>query len=242
MINEFKGISLSEMNDVELQKRTDTKFVLPLSKLPVILEAIQNHYRILEIKGQRLITYKSLYFDTQENKFYLDHHNGKIRRTKIRMRQYVESDLHFLEVKIKDGRGKTNKRRIPIPDFDNINTPLNQKFIQEITDKQYDLHAVLFSHFQRFTIVNKVEKERVTIDINLSFEFHGREKKISNLAIIELKQPKFNKNSAIAQVLKNNGIHAFGFSKYCLGMTHLFEDIKYNAFKPQILRINKITA
>jgi hypothetical protein len=42
-----------------------------------------------------------LYFDTDSKRFYHDHHNGKVKRTKIRMRNYVESNLTFLEIKKK---------------------------------------------------------------------------------------------------------------------------------------------
>ena len=99
IINKYSPISLEEMNSVALMKRTDTKFVINKSQLSIILNNLDVHYRILQIKEDRLMSYSSLYFDTTENKFYNDHHNGKNYRTKIRQRKYVESDLCFLEIK-----------------------------------------------------------------------------------------------------------------------------------------------
>jgi hypothetical protein len=241
ILDSLDGISLSNMDDVALQKRTDTKFILSHDKLPAVLHRLKDSYQALEINGQRLMKYKSLYFDTPDYKFYHDHHNGKIKRTKIRMRQYVDSDLYFLEVKMKDGRSNTRKKRMPIPGFEDISSPIYQMFMEDVTNKKYDLSPSLWNNFQRMTLVNKDDRERVTLDVNLSFEHEGKKRAISNLAIIELKQARPNRNSAVVQALKQEGVNPFGFSKYCIGMTQLYDDIKYNAFKPKLLRVKKLT-
>lgn len=238
----FSGISLAEMADVSLLKRTDTKFIIPIELLPKILEEIRSHYRILVIKGKRLMNYKSLYFDTPENKFYLDHHNGKIRRTKIRIREYVGSSLFFLEVKIKDGRGNTNKTRLPIANFEEELTSFNKNFIKDVTGFDYALRPSLYNEFQRMTLVNIAAKERITIDTELSYSIGNREKKVSDLAIIELKQERYDRNSLLVQALKEHNIGPYGFSKYCIGLAKLNKDIKQNAFKRKFLKINKITS
>lgn len=242
LIENFQPITLAEMDDVSLLKRTDTKFIVPQSLLPPILQQVKNDYRALEIKGKRIMTYKSLYFDTQENKFYLDHHNGKIRRTKIRIRKYVDSNLFFFEIKIKDGKGNTNKTRIPIDQFVTEIPDLYQEFIKETTGIDYDLKPSLWNDFHRMTLVNIEKKERATIDLNLSYSIDRRETYIPNLAIVELKQERYDRTSSIVRALKEYSIMPYGFSKYCIGMTKLYSDLKYNAFKPKLLRINKITA
>ena len=117
IINSLESISLKEMDSVSLMKRTDTKFVIHEKQLIDVLETIKNQYKVLKINENRMMTYSSLYFDTQDKKFYNNHHNGKINRTKVRMRKYVESDICFFEIKQKDGKGKTTKSRIQIKDF-----------------------------------------------------------------------------------------------------------------------------
>ena len=42
--------------------------------------------------------------------FFLDHHNRRVNRNKIRFREYVGSNLTFLEVKTKNNKGKTIKK------------------------------------------------------------------------------------------------------------------------------------
>ena len=57
------------------------------------------------IGSENLITKRSskvscLYYDTEDRKFYLDHHNQRVNRNKIRFREYEGSNLTFLEIKL----------------------------------------------------------------------------------------------------------------------------------------------
>ena len=98
-LDSFDPISLSEMDEVTLMNRADTKFVFSIATLLKVIPKLSNHYRVLEIKGVRLSAYQSLYFDTDDFQFYHQHHNGKTNRNKVRYREYIDSDLSFLEVK-----------------------------------------------------------------------------------------------------------------------------------------------
>ena len=107
----FSPIKLAEMDNVKLMSRSDTKFAFKFSKLPELLNQMMPFYKVLEINGKFIHDYKSLYFDTDDRKFYLDHHNGRVNRNKVRFREYVGSDLTFLEIKRKNNKGKTIKKR-----------------------------------------------------------------------------------------------------------------------------------
>ena len=76
------------MDGVKLMNRTDTKFAFKAAKLPLLLNNMQSFYRVLEIDGELIHDYKSLYYDTEDRKFYLDHHNRRVNRHKIRFREY----------------------------------------------------------------------------------------------------------------------------------------------------------
>ena len=101
ILSSFDSISLNEMDEVKLMNRTDTKFIFEYSLLQKVLNEIKDHYYVLNIDGVRLNAYRSLYFDTDDFKFYFDHHNGKKSRIKVRYREYMDSGLCFLEVKKK---------------------------------------------------------------------------------------------------------------------------------------------
>lgn len=241
-IQNFYPISLEEMDDVKLMKRTDTKFVIHEKDLVSVLKSVEENYSVVEINGNRITTYSSLYFDTPEHKFYKDHHNGKNNRTKIRIRKYVESNICFLEIKQKDGKGNTTKTRTSIPDFEPDLLKKSKAFIQETTQENFDLEPIIWNKFNRVTLVNKTDKERLTIDLNLSFKKNGVFKIYNNLVIIELKQERFNRNSPIVQELKSKQINPYSISKYCIGMISIYDDLKYNRFKEKIIKINKIIA
>ena len=241
-IASFSSISLEEMNSVALMKRTDTKFVIHKSQLLEVLEEIYDAYKILEIKEDKIMTYSSLYFDTEDNQFYNNHHNGKNNRTKIRQRKYVESDLCFLEIKQKNGKGETNKSRIEIPDFETDLSENSIDFITNTTFKEYNLTPSLWNKFNRITLVNIKEKERVTIDMNLSYKNKETEKSYNDIVVIEVKQERVNRNSKIVKTLKSLKEHPYSISKYCIGMISLYSDIKYNVFKKKLIKINKISA
>lgn len=241
-VNKFSAISLSEMNSVSLMKRTDTKFVINNKQLIAVLETIKEEYKVLEINDNRIMNYTSLYFDTAENKFYKDHHNGKNNRTKIRQRKYVESNLCFLEIKQKNGKGETNKTRISVEDFEENLTNSSKEFITQTTKKQYDLTPSLWNGFNRITLVNLKSKERVTIDLNLSYRINDVQKEFENLVVVEVKQEKFNRKSKIVKALKLIKQHPYSISKYCIGMISLYNDLKYNIFKKKLIRINNTIA
>lgn len=241
-VNKFQPISLDEMNSVALMKRTDTKYVINISDLPKVLNKLLESYRVLEIKGRRIMNYSSLYLDTDKFKFYLDHHNGRVNRTKIRQRKYVDSDLTFLEIKKKNGRGETNKFRIQIDDFETKLSDKSKEFISEITEENYNLKTSLWNSFNRITLVNLKDNERATIDLNLTYSVDDKEKKYSNIVIVELKQSRFDRKSLVVKSLKNVGHNPYSISKYCIGVANLYQNLKHNIFKPKLLRINKISA
>jgi hypothetical protein len=241
-IQQFKSISLNEMNTVAFMKRTDTKFIIPISNLDLILKELQNSYQVLEIQEKRLMNYMSLYLDTSEFKFYHDHHNGKVNRTKIRQRKYVDSNLTFLEIKQKNGKGETKKSRIKIKDFETKLSKSSQDFIFQVTKENLVLKPSLWNSFNRITLASLEDEERVTIDLKLTYSMDNKEKNYENLVVIEVKQSRFDRRSAIVQVLKKFNYNPYSISKYCIGVTHLYPDLKYNLFKKKLLKINKITA
>lgn len=243
-IGKFESITLSGLNKVALLKRSDTKYILHSDDLIRVLEQITNEYKILEIENNRLMTYNTIYFDTEDNAFFKAHHDGKVRRAKVRKRMYKESDMCFLEVKKKDGKGRTNKYRTSI-DTSHFKDKLNKSaldFIHDAISDEYVLQQKLSNSFQRITLANKKRKERITIDVNLSFENDDTDLSLDNLVIIEIKQERANRNSPIVEVLKAQEHRPNRLSKYCIGMVSLYSDIKYNRFKKKLLTIEKITA
>lgn len=244
---EMKKITLEEMSDIKLMNRVDTKYMIHESMLPELLSCVMNEYRVQVVAGLPVSKYSTLYYDTPELDMFTTHHNGKKNRKKIRTRTYVESNLSFLEVKRKDNKGRTKKKRIKIPlmVFDNIFSSTEaEQFLKDLTP-EYPLSRLIphvSNRFDRITLVNIGKTERLTIDGNIKFKNMqtGIEKSAPGFMIVELKQDgQFP--SVFKDILKERKVIAKGFSKYCLGVILTNPNAKYNRFKSKLRYIEKLT-
>lgn len=246
ILSEFQAITLGEMEGVKLMNRVDTKFIINNSRLPFLLQAAASRYFVLEIDGQRQTPYSTIYFDTDDLIMYTMHHNGKKDRFKVRMRVYENSGQSFLEVKRKNNKGRTNKRRIEIQkeqfnemEFKEDNLDF---MLQRVPYSPESLKPVLQNFFQRITLVDNNLTERITIDIGLKFRNVETDSMVpmDELIIIEIKQDGALK-SVFRTFLEQMHVFPGSMSKYCLGMVMVMPGIKYNRFKNKIRKINKIT-
>jgi hypothetical protein len=99
---------------------------------------------------------------------------------------------------------------------------------------------VCWVNYSRITLVSKNMQERLTLDIGLTMKVETREKTYENLAIAELKQDKTAIKSPFSKIMGEFRIRKTSLSKYCLGVTQLFPNVKHNNFKPKLLTLNKI--
>ena len=236
----FTPICLEEMDKVKLMNRTDTKYWFHENDLQPLLETVQDSYFILNMHNEVALPYSTIYYDTDSNGMFTAHHNGKLNRFKIRRRCYVSSGISFLEVKFKNNKGRTIKKRIPTDFEDNSFNDVENTFIQGITPFTVEnLTPSLINNFSRITLVNKNFKERCTIDFNLNFKNSSKHITLNNLVIVEIKADGSSFASPLARALRSQRIKTSGFSKYCIGRTVTDSTIKRNAFKLKVRMIEK---
>ncbi|HET6244341.1 MAG: polyphosphate polymerase domain-containing protein [Bacteroidetes bacterium] len=240
-LKDFRSLNLNEMDNVKLMNRTDIKFVFHLDKLKIVLQNLKENYKVLEIMNNRISNYETLYFDTEKYDLYLNHHNGKSNRYKIRCRKYVESNLNFFEIKFKNNKSRTIKNRIKLESIEQSLSKAAKKFLRSIANiKAESLKPVCWINYSRITLVNNDLTERVTLDIDLTMKNEQGEKTFEFLVIAELKQDGNSIKSFFHQVMNKNKIRKISISKYCFGITQLFPKIKQNLFKPKLLTLKKI--
>jgi len=241
LLEDLQTLSLIELDKVKLLDRKDTKFVFNQNQLPLILEKIKPFYRILDINTIPVFRYDNIYFDTDNLLFYYQHHNENRKRFKVRLRKYSSNSESFFEIKIKNNKNRTVKKRLLV---DEMNTCLGEhekKMVSEIIGlPPNQLTPILNVQFSRITLADNSFNERLTIDTDLSVKNGTSSKIFDKLAISEIKQKKYNPKSNFIQILRNLKIPEMRFSKYCMGMLHVNKGIKYNRFKPKLLEINKI--
>lgn len=239
----FKPIRLEEMEKVRLMDRIDTKYVMPVSRLPELLIRMDGGYKVLEISNFRTLKYMTTYLDTTDFQFFNQHVTGRIGRNKVRFRKYEVTGSTFLEVKRRTKKNRTIKWRI-----ENDLTSANDcddkacEFIKgHILQDNLKLNPVLINHFKRITLVGTEQDERITIDYDISFaDTNGNISNIPSVSVIELKRKGFTNRTPTGIILKDFSVYPTGFSKYCVGTALLNDLPKKNLLKEKLLLINKM--
>lgn len=239
LVQQFKPITLGEMDSVKLLNRTDAKYILPFNKLENILAQAADEYFMLYVNDTPFQDYQTTYFDTVKNAMYLAHQNGRLNRYKIRHRTYLSTQTEFLEIKFKTNRGRTIKKRIQHP----FSEPLENanSFIKNYSPfLANELLPKTRIDYTRLTLVNLKNGERVTIDLNLkAINCESlQEKNFHHICIVELKREKGVSSSPMIEILRQNRVFPKGMSKYCIGTAATYEEIKSNRFKKKIRYIN----
>ena len=241
IISTFDSISLAEMKSVRLMNRVDTKFVTTMPRLLQLLALARGEYFAQDVDGVRNSAYTTLYYDTPGLDMYIMHHNGCLGRQKVRVREYLDSHLMFLEVKNKNNHRRTRKKRIAIEEF-NIDGQVKRDFLQGLCWWDVDtLEPALRNWFTRITLVNKAMTERVTIDTGLRFHSFrsGIDTSLDQAVIIELKRDG-NQPSPLLTMLRELHIHPHGFSKYCMGTALSNPGVKQNRLKPKLHYVDRL--
>ena len=242
LLEHLEPITLEQMSEIRLMNRTDTKFVTDKENLVRLLELTQGKYFAQVIEGNRVANYMTTYWDTDGHRFYLEHHNGRAPRQKVRVRTYLDSGITFLEVKTKNNHGRTKKKRVKVDDQSITGAEGNDEFLDSLVHlKVEDMHPIVRNRFHRITLVNYAKTERLTIDYDVNFHNFetGKEADTGQLVIIELKRDG-NVFSPVLEMLRQLRIKPSGFSKYCIGNVMTNRRLKQNMFKQRLVRLSKL--
>lgn len=224
---------LSALDSVQLMRRFDTKYVVPESWLPDLLDRMAEHVSILVVNGVRESVYENLYFELPGDPFLSDHLRGRARRMKIRQRHYSSNGQTFLEVKQRFPGGRTVKERAQMAQpHSGTWTGEDLAFLDRHMENPARLEAKLTGSFRRMTLVDFNRSERVTIDRHLNTGLFGRDAvpMLPGLAVIEVKQPRPDHQSPVQswlRGLRGQGILArrTRMSKYAIGRLQCEPDI-----------------
>ena len=237
----FSRHFLSDLGPSHLMNRVDRKFLLHRAHLNQLLDHLELVSSVLEVDDKLISEYRNTYFDDVKRQFYLQHHNRHSHRVKVRTRCYAGQDLHFLELKVKDNKGRTQKYRMLHSDF---HSPLERQFLLEFNIKNAaNLLPVQDCNYQRISLADRSFNERLTLDLAVQYldRLNHRVVTLDSLIVVELKQPKLSFNSEFMRVLRKLRLKPVKFSKYCMG-TRLTNPtgLKTNAFKASERIITKI--
>ena len=249
ILDRFSPISLEQLNGkAAMLERVDNKYIIPAHRLRSALESFSTHFDVLEIDGRRTFTYATSYFDDPELHSYYDHHQGRRKRCKVRVRDYVDAGLSYLEVKLKDRRQITVKKRLRLAQ---PGQGLNAAAFEFIECCHRDLYAEPFARplrpvirmrYQRITLVAKEGGERMTIDTELEFHTGDTTRVVDpTMFIIETKSARGNGRAD--HILRSLHVHPTKrCSKYCIGMAATGQVARRNRFLPALRRLDLLNA
>lgn len=241
----FAPISLEQLNEhAALLERTDNKYIVTAAVLQQAVPLLAQEFDILEMDGKHVFSYETCYFDDAVHSIYRSHHQGRRRRCKVRMRKYADAGLCFVEIKLKDKRGATLKKRLAC-------TPeqfgqLDQQELDFVHAAYHALYGEAFTQalepavtmrYQRITLVAKQGGERMTLDVGLQFTAQGRTVDVSQECyLLETKSSNGNGMADhILRALRERPVSPC--SKYCMGLAALQRVNRYNRFLPALRRL-----
>jgi len=221
LLDQFATHGLDDLNNASLMNRVDTKFVIPRALVAELLATLKDDYSALEINGRRRFRYINTYYDGTDYRHYLNHHNGRTNRYKIRHRTYVDTQTSFLEVKYKNNKQRTLKTRIAIDPDQPVDAERIASFLREAGLKDIDaLRPTQTGSYFRIALASEQRAERITLDSGLQFYdiTQGLKYALGPWVVVEVKQNRHNRLSPFFQWARQRSLRKMKFSKYCMGV------------------------
>jgi len=236
----LEPIGLDElMVQAALQTRVDRKYLVPPEVLAKVVGELAGDLKVLEIEGNRLFRYQSVYFDTPDYRCFRSHLQGRRRRFKIRTRCYLDSGECQLEVKMKGSRSQTVKTRLAYdPDDALALTPEGRSFIVDLIEEPETgelLLPVLMSKYKRTTLVDIEAQTRLTCDVDLEW-VSARSESGYLVQSVLIESKTAGPEGAADKLLRAYGHRPISISKYCLGVALLNPDMPANPWHRTLRR------
>lgn len=257
--NAFQLLDLPEISlhdlaqRAELLKRTDRKYLVP-GKLVVEMVDFLGEIgaQALTIGGVQIFGYLSDYYDTSDFALYRAAATKRRRRFKLRSRVYLDSGMHFMELKTRSGRGQNVKDRLRLEDvctYDFVNgandpsEPLKRTDVVAWASKLLQQRGVVASQREGFrTIMNLMpssrssyrrstlclpDDSRLTIDQDLVLSGPGESSGFEVPEVV-VETKSSGRTSDADRWLWSHGIRPSRVSKYAIGTAIVHPELPAN--------------
>jgi hypothetical protein len=209
-----------------LLRRVESKFAMPATAVASLLPALAGDYVVLLAGTALVASYRSVYFDTPGLAFYHAQRCGRRVRQKVRVRHYPDRRVSYLEVKMRSRDDVTTKARRPRAYDDDALSADDLAFVRQHVCVQAELLPSLRTDYSRITLLSRHTEERLTIDLNLQATRGRRRARLDDLAIVEVKQARYDRRTPAMAALRAAGWRTGWASKYCLGLARTSPDVR----------------
>lgn len=230
MIDDLPSVSLAQIGTTAgLQTRRDRKYVVAPALVDRLVSELWPEVLALEIDGQRDFGYESLYFDTPDLVSYRAAAHRRRRRFKVRHRRYVDAGSAMLEVKVRTGRGRNAKLRLPVDSAGaNLFSAAGRVFVDGVVGAgtAERLVPILTTRYRRSTLVDPDGPSRLTIDWAVTCT--DRDDSTASVAGVVLETKTAGPPSRFDRWLWAQGYRPIRLSKYCTGLAALRPNLPAN--------------
>jgi len=238
-VGDLAPITLDGINVIaELQTRVDRKYIVTPHQTATLIAELPPTVRVLDIDGSREFAYKSVYFDSDDFKLYLDTAHRRRQRYKVRSRTYVGSETTMLEVKTRGGRSTTVKHRLDysVADAERL-TSRGRAFVEESVSRAGaadGLRPTLTTRYRRSTFVDTDSGTRLTCDWGLLCTDWQSRSVTPGFVVLESKST--GGASLFDRWLWNTGVRPAPLSKFCTGLAALHPELPANKWHRTLQR------
>lgn len=233
-------LDLAGLGSADLQRRVDQKFLVPVALLARLAPELVATHRLLEVGGATAFSYRSHYVDTPDLACFSAHRQGRRLRWKARTRLYADSGLCRFEVKLKTGRGDTDKHAVEVDGPDTGVRGPARALLERVLRERYgvqapaDLGESLVVDYRRSTLVASHADARLTVDWDLSFTAPDGSRAVlrHDLAVVETKSP--DGRSPADLVLRAAGVRPVSVSKYAVGTVLTRPELGEQPWRPLV--------
>ena len=221
-----------------LLTRVDRKYVVALATFDRLVHGLAElgGWQALEVDRRRLFGYESVYFDTPDLATYRAHLQGRRRRSKVRVRTYLDSGAAMLEVKRKAERGSTVKHRRAHPVWEPYDLGrAGRAFVADSLAEYATLDTaalgpVVVTSNHRATLACLADRTRLTVDTDLVCGW-GTSSSALRAGHVVLESKTERHAGPVDGLLRRLGERPVEISKYCIGVASLGLDIPSNPWR-----------
>jgi hypothetical protein len=229
--------SLEEVSGTADGTRVDRKYVVTPEVAATLAASLGHGLAVLEIEGRRSFSYSSVYFDTDDHALHHAAATRRRQRFKVRTRSY-DTGLVMLEVKTKDGRGRTVKhRRTHTAGRPDELTGSDLAFIESVVGRGASVGALvpaLTTTYVRSTVIDDRHDWRATFDRSLVCTSQAGRSVSLEATIVETKSA--SAPSGLDRALWRNGLRPTRISKYGTALAVLHPHLSSNIWHRTIER------
>lgn len=245
-------VGLAELNTrAELMRRSDRKYLMTgsafVTMMGLLAEVLAGDLQVLEIDGERVMGYESVYYDSPDLAGYRAHVQGRRRRFKVRSRSYLETGVSFVEVKYKSRLNVTSKVRTAYPDA----PPVGQSSLHPLAEHGVAFAGDVLSEVYALTLPDRIDPVlrttngratflvgaygatpggRMTVDVALRFDDGANSSSMhEDLVLIETKSD--GGSLVVDHLLLSLRERPVLMSKYCVGLSLLRPDVSGNKWR-----------